>query len=757
MKIENAIEKYRWPIVAVFIAVTLFMGIQLRKIVIEADVETLLPENMSSRVDTRKIEEVFGRTDMLFFVFESDDVLAEKTLRRLKKLDKEMSRIKGVSDIMSLFSAKNITGEDGAMIVDPAVKRIPKTVKAREKLRQELRENELVYEMIVSRDFKQTMLMLSLKADAVEADVYRDAMACVEKNPGDEKVYTGGQPAFRATIRNDIIKDIVLLIPAALLVMLGVLFVFFRQKRGVALPFVTVVLSTLFGVALLPLIGWSFTLISVLLPIMVVGIANNYGIHLVAKYQELNELPGEHTAIGLAAEVFRRLWKPVLITGLTTIVGILGLLSHVMVPAKQIGIAAAIAIAFALALSLLAIPSVLSMMKIPKRRHEGSKHNNDGIGRILNTVGHNVVTRPGIILIISAVITALAVAGTFLVQTDANQENLFSPSHPISQCTRLINDHFGGTQNISVLIEGDVKDPSLLKRVEGYQDKLEKTAGVGQTNSMADVIRIMSKALNDKDEAGYNRIPSSREAIAQYFEFYSMSGDPEDFERLVDFNYEKTHLIARINNGSTPVVKSIADMIEQFAKSDTSIKAVGGYAIVMTELAETILNGQVLSLLAAIGAISLLMMFLFRSFYAGILSAVPLSVSILFGFGVMGLFGINLDMATAMITSIVIGAGVDYTIHFLWRYRDERREGRSYREAVLNTINTTGRGIVFNAFSVVAGFAALFLSNMPPLRSFALLFSISILSCMVGAMVIVPSICLLIKPRFLEPGAEKNK
>jgi predicted RND superfamily exporter protein len=235
-----------------------------------------------------------------------------------------------------------------------------------------------------------------------------------------------------------------------------------------------------------------------------------------------------------------------------------------------------------------------------------------------------------------------------------------------------------------------------------------------------------------------------------------MSGEPEDFERLVDFNYEKTHLIARINNGSTPVVKNIVDKIDNIAESDTTIKAVGGYALVMAELAETILNGQVLSLLAAIGAIALLMMLLFRSFFAGILSAIPLSVSVLFGFGVMGLFGINLDIATAMITSIVIGAGVDYTIHFLWRFRDERREGRSHKDAVLHTITTTGRGIVFNAFSVVAGFAALFLSSMPPLRSFALLFSISILSCMVGAMVIVPSICLIIKPRFLEPLSDNR-
>ncbi|MBN1306393.1 MAG: RND family transporter [Chitinispirillaceae bacterium] len=751
MDVPATVIKYRWPILVAFVATAVVAALQLRRVTIEADIQKLLPESIPSRVDTRKIEEIFGGTDMLFFVFETGDVLAEPTLRRLKRIDKKLERIDGVNSILSLFSAKNITGRDGAMIVEPVVNEIPRTGETRERLRELIRGNELAYGLVVSRDFRLAAFMLTLAPDADEDDVYSKAKAIIAGIPGNERVFAGGQPAFRSTLHSDIIRDIGVLVPAALIVMLGVLFAFFRQLRGVILPFGAVVLSMMFGTGLLPFFGWKMTLITVILPIMVVAIANNYGIHLVAKYQELNDLPGDHTRKGLAAEVLRQLWSPVLITGLTTVAGILGLLTHVMLPARQIGIAAAIAICFALALSLLAIPAALSMMRIPRRGIADDTRRNGFVGRILQLTGDFITARPKTVLIASAVLTAAGIVGTFLLKTDANQENLFAPAHPISQTTRIVNRYFGGTQNISMLVHGDIKDPSLLSRMSGYQRELEHLEGVGGSTSIADVIRIMSKAINDSGEAGWDRIPPTRDAVAQYVELYSMSGEPDDFERMVDFNYENAQCIVRINNGSTPVVKKIVGRIRSIMATDSSIVRIGGFAVILAELGDAIFSGQISSLLFAIGAIIFLMMLLFRSISAGILSAVPLAISVILGFGFMGLSGIHLDIATAMITSIVIGAGVDYTIHFLWRYRNERRGDRSYRDAVCRTLTTTGRGILFNALSVAAGFAALFLSSMPPLRFFALLFILSILTCMAGALVVVPCLCLVFKPKFLEP------
>jgi predicted RND superfamily exporter protein len=147
---------------------------------------------------------------------------------------------------------------------------------------------------------------------------------------------------------------------------------------------------------------------------------------------------------------------------------------------------------------------------------------------------------------------------------------------------------------------------------------------------------------------------------------------------------------------------------------------------------------------------------LFRSLVAGILSGFTLALAMAFLFGLMGLLDIELNLPTAMLSSIMIGVGVDYTIHFLWRYREERRRADDRATAVFRTLTTSGRGIIINALSVIVGFSVMFFSSFVPVRYFGFLVVVSIGACLLGAMVLMPALVLLFKPRFLEPrGAGK--
>ena len=116
----------------------------------------------------------------------------------------------------------------------------------------------------------------------------------------------------------------------------------------------------------------------------------------------------------------------------------------------------------------------------------------------------------------------------------------------------------------------------------------------------------------------------------------------------------------------------------------------------------------------------------------------------------MGFLGISLDIATTLLSSIMIGVGVDYTIHFLWRYRHERREGFAHKEAIVRTLTTSGRGIVFNALSVIIGFTALLYSTFLPVQFFGFLVVVTIGACLIGALVLLPALVLVLKPKFLD-------
>ncbi|WP_255297596.1 MMPL family transporter [Anaerophaga thermohalophila] len=129
----------------------------------------------------------------------------------------------------------------------------------------------------------------------------------------------------------------------------------------------------------------------------------------------------------------------------------------------------------------------------------------------------------------------------------------------------------------------------------------------------------------------------------------------------------------------------------------------------------------------------------------------PLLVATLFLFGLMGFLGISLDIVTALLSSIMIGVGVDYTIHFLWRYKAEYAVSNDIKKAVSVTLVTAGRGIIFNAFSVIIGFSVLMFSGFSPLRFFGVLVVVSIFSCLISALLLVPAIVTLTKPGFLEP------
>jgi len=747
----DKIIRYRWPIIIGFIVITLIFGLQIPKAQIQADFETYIPEDIPARFNTEKIEDIFGGTDVVMLLLETDDILNPATLKRIGMLSRKVQRVKGIDQVLSLTEAKDIRGEEGMMIVDPAVKRIPRTTEQREILRAALRSNELVYEILVSSDFSMTAIIITLNKSVDDIAIISAIASILEEVAGDEIVRVGGMPEVRLSLQRDIPRDFGILMPLALGLMLVILFVTFRQLRGVLMPISVVIMSIMFAMGFMVFIGWKLTILSILLPVMLIAIANNYGIHLVARYQELNAAGQYGSKTELVKAIYNSLNKPILLTGLTTIAGILGLLSHVMIPAKQLGVSAAVGIAYALILSLFFIPALMSFLRRPRPVLADQRLKRFQLEHWLLFFGRAVAHRPLRVIISFLIIAIIVATGIFKLEVDSNVINFFPREHATRQTAELINARFGGSENLSILFSGDIKDPQLLSRMDEYASVLEQLPEVGNATSLATVIRVMSRALNDPDEPGYDRIPDSRTAIAQYLELYNMSGDPEDFEKIVDFDYQNAQMIITIRDPDASAIQRVIAEIERITAGDPAVQLIGGPSLVTAELADIVVRGQMVSLGVAIVVIAIMMMILFRSFSAGVLAAIPLMVAITLLFGLMGYLGIRLDIATAMLSSIMIGVGVDYTIHFLWRYRQERQAGQEYGLAVIKTLTTTGRGIAFNASSVILGFSALLLSLFPPINFFGFLVVMSIFTCLMGALVLVPALCLVWKPRFLEP------
>ena len=752
--LSEKIIRYRWIVIILFLIITGVFTSQIPTVEIDTDLKSQLPKDMPSRLSTDKIDSLFGGTEMIMVIIQDEDVLNSEALKRIRKLSRKIKRIKGIEKVHSLFELKSIRGEEGIVTIEPAVPRIPKNDQQREQLRTNIRENDIVYGSVVAKDFSLSAVIAMLDPGARDEEVLTAIRKVIDENPGEQTIWIGGLPVTRVEMGEYIRHDMRLLLPVGIFIMLVFLYACFRQLRGVVLPFLVVIVSILISIGFIAMIGWKIHMVTVILPILLIAVANDYGIHMIAKYQEDNIPSNDYNPKQLAQRIFQSLSKPILITGLTTMAGMLCLLGHILIPAKELGILAAFGIFFALGASLLLLPAVISFLPRPKPVIAVSKNGDQNLPffeKLLIFFSDMVSRYPVKILMFASLLALISIAGIFSVVVDTNPNGYYEPDNPTVLVSNMIDEHLGGSQTVSVVYEGDVKTPELIQKVDRLEAEILNMDEIGMTTSIARVLKQMKRALDGENITGQNELPESREGIAQYLELYNISGNPDDLDKMVDFSYEHAIVTARVNETSTAVIRRVVEKIKQLVRDDTDVILVGGFGVVLADLADAVVNGQILSLILATVVVGFLVSILFRSITAGIIAAVPLILSIIITFGLMGVFGIELNIATAMLSSIMIGVGVDYTIHFLWRYRVERFAGKNYTDAVKITLTTTGRGITFNALSVIVGFSALFFSSFLPVQFFGFLVVISIFACLIGALVVVPAICIVTKPAFLDP------
>ncbi len=752
------IIKYRWYIISLSVALAVTLGILIPTVETDPEIRNYVPRSMPSRISTDSIENHFGVQDMIIVILTDTSVLTSTNLQHVKEIDRGFSRLEGIGSINSLYTARKIVGEEGMMIVDPLLRSIPDTPEETEELRQDILSNRFALGIVASEDMTAAAVTGTINPNVPEGVTLGKVDSICKAQENGTEIMTGGLPYIRRHIVNDVNQDAVILIPLALIIMLVILKLSLGDWKSVFMPFSVVVLTVVATMGMIPLLGWKFSILSLLVPIILISVANNYGIYLVTRHKELKSAGMTKDRKEIIGELTGSLKMPILFSGLTTIAGLLGLLAHSIIPARQVGVLAAAGVSIALAMSLLLIPSLLYLSDRPaKKARPPRDHSRDLLSRGITGISTMITRWPGRVLLASAIITLLISTGMVFLRIDTNQENYFPHKHPVRKASELINAKFGGSQTISVMISGDIKDPVVMRRIDGLTQHLTEQDGVGSVFSISDVVREMSKALYQPDEDGYDKIPDSSEAIAQMFELYNMSGDPDDWKQLMNFENTKAHLLVKLSKPDNDVIRVLRDDITSFTADFPADITLGGYAIIMADFAQKIIVGQVSSLAFALMAVFILLSIIFKSVRGGLIGSIPLAVSILIQFGVMGLTGVAIDAATALLSSIMIGVGVDFTIQFLWKYNTELRNGFGHIQALANTYKTTGRSIVINGLTVMAGFSATFISGFLSIRYFGYLVLLSIGTCLLCSIIVIPAFMLWFKPTFIEADLSRTK
>ncbi|RAK11741.1 hypothetical protein C8C77_10151 [Halanaerobium saccharolyticum] len=756
-KISSLAVKHPLPVILIFIVITLFSLYNLQVIEVDTAIKSQIPESMPSRTKIEEIENIFGGTEMVMLTVEAEDVLEAELLRKLRFISDELEKLAEVDKVNSPFTVNIIEGREDELLIESAVNTIPADETEKESLRERLAESELVMGSVFSRNFKAVNIAVILAEDFDDAEIKQKINAILaeadEEFSAEESILKSGLPIIRALNAEIMQHDMRLLMPLGLVIMLIFLFFCFKQLRGVILPFTVVVMSIIFSLSLLPLLGWKFQLMTVILPVILIAVTNDYGIHIIAAYQEL--AVEQKNSVQLSRNSVLKLGAPVIAAGITTVVGLLSLSSHIIVPARELGVLAGAGITFALLASLLFIPAILSLLKVktPLKKYKSGAENNQGISRkgiidrILFKIADLVGRKAKTILIFSGLIILALAAGMLRLQVDTNPINFYEEESEIVRATEIVNQNFGGANTISVVARGNITQSKMMQKISDFELAIEEFENVGEVNAVSTIIRTMNRELHNGQQE-FERIPEADSALSQYLLLFSMSGD---LDKIIDFREENALITVRIKTNSTDQIRGVLDKIENEAQNyeKNTFPLIGGFGDLLSELVNAVVRGQVVSLFLSIILVAAVVMLLFKSFTAGFYAAVPLVTALVSLFSLMGFLNIKLDMITTMLSSIMIGVGVDYTIHFLWRYREERRN-LDQEEALLETLTTSGRGITFNALSVIVGFSVLFVSGFLPVKFFAFLVTVSIATCLIGALLILPALVLVFEPEFLE-------
>ena len=748
--VETIIHRYRFLLLATVLVLAAFAVLQFPKLSINPSFNEYIPDDVGNRAYMQKLDSIFGGNEKIMLILTDEQgIVNRESYQYLERLTDELVNLEGIERCMSLRDVIDVKMEDGFTSFAPLITEIPADSLGLHKLETNLLHNEMG-KRFVSADLTATAIILT-KSNAVEDNVIIPAIQHVIRDvSGSEKIYIGGLSYIRYSIKSYIKKDLLTLLPAALLLMVVMLYFSFREWKGVVLPFVVVILSIVYSFGFMALMGWEISLISVLLPIMLIAIANDYSIHLINLYQEKFS-GGEATDMKkVAVSIYRELRNPIIITALTTIGGMLGLLSHKMPPAAQLGVLASVGIALALLMSLFLVPVLLTFYKQPKRRQKPMGNKKALINRVLTVFAQWVTRYPKKVILSFVAVTLFSTVGLFFLKVDTNVEGYFIGKSDIKQGIDLVNHKFGGSQYVSVLFNGNVLSPETLKRIDRYTDEMKKIPQVGHVISPTTFLKELSKGMNMPGDSGYERLPQSEAEAEQYLELMDLSNSDGQVSQFIDYNYTNARILVSMRDGSNQTGKKVLKALKEITSGDPQLVCIAGPGLSKIQIADMVIHGQISSMILALVIIFVLLSIIFRSFAAGTKGSLPLILSTFFLFGLMGFSHIPLDIVTALLSSIMIGVGVDYTIHFLWRYKTEYVLLSDRKAAIVKTLETAGRGIVFNAFSVIVGFAALIFSSFAPLRFFGVLVVVSIFSCLICALLLIPAIIIVFKPRFLE-------
>ncbi len=621
---------------------------------------------------------------------------------------------------------------------------------------------------VVSEDGEVTVVLAELEKGADKVELYQRLREIVAAAPvTSERIVIAGRPVVEGEMGRLARADLQFMFPFVILAAGGLLFLVLRSVRGVLLPLLVVLTSVVWALGLMAWTNATFHPMTTIMPTLLVAIGVANGIHIIHHFMLGTAERPDRPVAECVRETMEQMMPPVSMTSLTTAAGLASLAVSSVRQVQIFGLFSAFGVLAGMLFSLTLLPAVLCLLPAPlraARRTARTQIEEGGFVALLLDALVPLVTRHPLVAVACGITVVLAgAAGIGRVVVDSSITGNFPEGNPVRLADREFAEHFGGSVPMQIVLDGGVddawKDPANLRAVEGLQEYIEASGYAGETVSIVDYIKRMNAVMRPGEPAA-DSVPESRELVAQYLLLYSMSGDPDDFEDVVDYDYRMANVHAPLASDNSALMGRAVRDVDTYAASHLAPLGIAthasGSARLSWTLSNLIVSGQVYSLVLALFVVIVLAALMSRSLAAGFFTVIPVAVATVLNFGLMGWFGLKLDIATALLSSMGIGIGIDYAIHFVFRYRRDRRASMPPEQAMHETLSTSGVAIFYNAMVVMAGFLVLAASSFPPNRILGVLVAQNMFVCFLGTVTLLAAALHLIQPAFVRPARESK-
>jgi len=732
-----------WLVIAVVFAITVGLASFLPRMEFDASIENMMPQDDPVLAELQDAVADFGSQDLFFIAIESDDVFRPATLQKIADLTAALEEVPAVKGVENPFNVQMVESSFFGIEIAPMAAEVPQTADEIEAFKARILASPYGGRLITA-DGRGAALMLDVEWDLEgnnREKVINEISSVVEGYIGPEEIHMVGDAYILHYTEQAMKRDLRNLVPIVVLVIATTLYFTFRSFLGVLVPLLTVGAALTWTVGLMIWYGIPVSMISMAMPVILVTLGIASGIHILNKYLEtLGQGMSKESAL---QETFATITSPVLMAAFTTAAGFASLITAFVQPIKEFGVITAVGVMIAMTLSLSLIPAMLVLWKKPEVKQE--KREAGVLNRFLKTLTQWTISRPAYITAIAVVIVLVFGFGATRITLESNIVNYFGANSPVKKGTMVIEEIFGGSMQISVVVDTGVedgfKDPAMLEELIVIQDYLNSWDSINHATSLADVVRELNQALWEGDPEFY-AVPETREGVAQQLLLFSMQGG-SGLDSLVSYDYSRALVTAQMKTLDAEMLGETIAAVESYLaelyrdRSDISVKLVGTPKVMM-RLMNRYVQTQISSLASSSVAVGLIVAALMKSVLLGILTLVPLFFTVLINFGLMGYAGLPLDAVTSIIAGVVIGLGVDYAIHYISRYRLERANGHQMEQALLNTGVSAGRGIFFNALALVIGFMVLVFSHFRAIAVFGFLISVTMVVSSFAALVVIP-------------------